>query len=701
MHQTCASRMLVLSVGVLLCSGWTRPGASSLYAQTVDDSAPSTQDSSTQDSNHATPASLALRAMFSTLDVPERKTMGLLQRNFLEMAGGGDSELEVALVIDGTDSMSAELAGVRQSVDRMLADLRRFRSKEIRTAIVVFRDSGSKSGEVSLALKEFTSDEKRIADAVAAISPESGEPFFHELPDVGVHQAITELPWSDDPSVTKWIMLFGDAPPYDTGMQDPKHPKARRRYADALLVSLARNRGIQINSILCTSGAENSESFATVIDQTRGFMSRLSTETSGVMLDLSYEAIQEALVKAGNRPSIQFQSIAPITEADLLGAKRIDNAGPTGEVNIAVIPHEPLSTVQFDPRRESVQVSTAIRHRFAQLPGVRTASPVKIQRQLRRLRAEGLADEQTLRGLAGRLGVDYVVWGNVQPQIATVQTAAYRRTDGEAVVQVAFDGERGKLTDVILSAAATKTDTEEALGQLARRVQNNSNRAILQTPIAENSATAAELLSAIESLDQALAYRAGSEESVSLLKSASQSAGAAADAEPRNPIAHWLRAGANFNLAAHQFGTGDAATAKNSMLEFKSALRRAEREVDRAESSALATEIRADHALLIRNEVDRAIELYGQLTAHTMPLSSQLRGHWMLAGIHAGDWGVAGSVVDLEKSREHVIEILANWPESPQAVQLKQWLLWDDSSDQTKHNFLPLINSELGKMTGA
>ena len=279
-----------------------------------------------QQDESRTPASLALATMFSPLEVPKRKTMGLLQRNFLEMASDAESELELALVIDGTDSMSSELNGVRRSVNRMLSDLRRFRSEEIRAAVVVYRDHGASSGEFTLVLEEFTADEGVIAEAVGGLRPESGAPFFHELPDVGLHAAITKLAWSDDPLVTKWILLFGDAPPYDVALKHPDHPTARRRYSDELLVSLAQKRGIRINSVLCTSGDENRESYQGVIAQTRDFMSRLSTDTDGVMLDLSYPSIQKALVDAGKRPEIEYKAIAPITAADLALARRTETA---------------------------------------------------------------------------------------------------------------------------------------------------------------------------------------------------------------------------------------------------------------------------------------------------------------------------------------------------------------------------------------
>ena len=60
------------------------------------------------------PVSSVLNTIFSPARAPRRKTMGLLQRSFLDLADQVDQALELAVVVDGTDSMAEELAGVRE-----------------------------------------------------------------------------------------------------------------------------------------------------------------------------------------------------------------------------------------------------------------------------------------------------------------------------------------------------------------------------------------------------------------------------------------------------------------------------------------------------------------------------------------------------------------------------------------------------------
>ncbi len=690
------------AVLVLLCWSWgsmlcmadeaTSPPVSSQAPQ-----ASTFQTSTSQAPVSQTPVAGALKTIFSPMEAPTRRTMGLLQRNFLDKASGR-SDLEVAIVIDGTDSMAAEIEGVKNSIEQMLRDLRRFRDNRVRAAIVVYRDHGSPSGEVSLVLPSFTSDPKQIIQAVETLHPENGAPFFYELPDLGIHQAITELPWSKDPSVTKWILLFGDAPPYEASFNDKRYPHAKRRYSDDVLTSLAARKGIEINCVLCTSNDEAEKSYETVVDQTRQFMSVLSSDTGGIMLDLSYPEIQSSLVEAAQRTGIDYAKINSINAADLAAVARSNIAsqgsGEWASVRVAVIPHEAFSGISFDPERETVQVATAIKRQMRLLPGIRVASTVDVQRQVRRLSVEGLPDDATVRGLASRLGVDYLIWGQI-PHQATVQTAAYRRRDGDALVTVSHDGSRDRLTNVLLTAAAKIDAPDEPFCELSKRLAVATERAILEDPIAKTSATAAELLTAIEALEQSLAFTAGSEDSLALLKKAAAATASAISAEPSNPLAHWLSANASFNLAAVHFRKNDLQAGNQAQKSVKRSLRLANQNVNKIKSQPLRLEIAADYALLTMGDTKQAIEKYSQMTDLDQPLSTQLRGHWMLSGIHAGDWSTPGKFIDMKESRKHVIEILANWPNSPESVQLKRWLMWDEKTKRTQFDFLPKINQSI------
>lgn len=683
------------------------PADQSDAVQTDESGATDDEDGSAEgepaEQNDVTPAQSAMMSMFSPTRAPQRKTMGLLQRSFLDIAAEGDQELQIAIVVDGTESMEEELAGVRSSIHQMLSDLRRYRNNDVSAAIVVYRDAGSPSGPATILQKNFTSDEATIEKAVQSLTPESGAPYFHELPDVGLHTAIDQLNWSEDDQVTKWILMFGDAPPYSESRRDEEDTKGRRHFQTKLLVGIANAKGIRINCVLCTSRGDESASYNKAIDETRLFMNELSGGTGGLMLDLSNPETRNAIVSAAKKPEVQFTEIEPITAIGLASVRRDDievGGAPVKQVRIAVLPHMPLETIRASgirPEDKAVQVSTALRTRLSKVAGVRVTSPVDIELQLRRLRSSSLS----WRGLASRLRVDYVVWGEASPKGNMFHSAAYRRNDGEKIVTVNLptNVDQGTWAHTFLTAASEQAGND-AMGQLISHVDSNESlKAGMTQSMADSASTSAELLVALESLEQALEYDTRSDKSEKLLKVARQASEAAGEAEKRNPLAHWLQANVAYNQSAHLFQVGNKPAASQRREDMKKALNAAFRWREQILMGSLKSEVIGDYALLVKGDLAAAVEQYESMTKRDQPLATQLRGHWMLAGIYAGDWGAAGSpVVDSAKARRHVMEVMSNWPDSPQATLLKRWLKYDETTQQTQYNYLPIVNVEF---TGA
>ena len=74
----------------------------------------------------------------------------------------------------------------------------------------------------------------------------------------------------------------------------------------------------------------------------------------------------------------------------------------------------------------------------------------------------------------------------------------------------------------------------------------------------------------------------------------------------------------------------------------------------------------------------------------------------MLAGIFSGDWGVAEStggaaLVDQAKTRDHLIQILAHWPESSEADFIRHNLRWDDSTGENQFEYMPRVHESAVK----
>jgi hypothetical protein len=114
-------------------------------------------------------------------------------------------------------------------------------------------------------------------------------------------------------------------------------------------------------------------------------------------------------------------------------------------------------------------------------------------------------------------------------------------------------------------------------------------------------------------------------------------------------------------------------------------------------------EIEAGFYLLVPQDKDlaRAVQLYEELARPDSRThwETARRATWMLAGIYAGDFGVAPAdpdqkIVDPKKAREALVKLLAFWEESPEAKIIKQEMRWDTARGETLHPFRPSTLSD-------
>ena len=129
----------------------------------------------------------AMQSLFNPRTAPVQRSMGLLQRSFLDLVEESRAKLEIAFVVDGTESMGGQLDSVRSAIRAMLGDLELYKQNNIRYQLVVYRDAGAPSGEVALPLQSegnaFVADREAIAQAFDQLQAETGAPYFPELPE--------------------------------------------------------------------------------------------------------------------------------------------------------------------------------------------------------------------------------------------------------------------------------------------------------------------------------------------------------------------------------------------------------------------------------------------------------------------------------------------------------------------------------------
>ncbi len=654
----------------------------------------------------------ALRTMFSPRRAPANRTMGLTQRTFLDLVEESRPQLEVAIVIDGTESMQPALAGLRDALTQMMRDLELYKQHDVSYQLVVYRDVGAKSGVVVQPLRTpgnaFTTDRDAIVAALNDLTLESGAPYFPELVDEGVHHALTQLPWSTDENVSRWIFVFGDAPPFDPTVKE-EGTGAGRRYATDTLVAIASEKRIHVNCVLCTTRDEDREAFNTVLDQTQAFMTALSSGTGGLMLDLSYDDIRDAITKAAAIDNVEYSQVGIISrdEVQQLRATVIEPPSPSDRpTKIVVLPHAPLDRMTFASDAAAMQMAAELRLRLKSVVGLMVVEPLIVERRFEQLRRSpnysGLRGDGLLQALGATLGADYLVWGDIRENgdATYVRTRVYSAATGDVVAQaersssptVAKQQLGGLLAADVLAASIT-SPAYRSLGDQLLVARNDTTQNEVITRQISNESAHDDLVAGLASLEKALAYPLGDAAGVDLLRDARERLARAAKADDANALPRFLLANCHYNRARQQIEAGEDPSA--TMKSFGSELRAAYRFRTTLPDSDLRREIEADYALLVRGKPAEAIPIYERLAEGFATSDTARRANWMLAGIYGNDWGVPAEFAEPEKARQRLIAILAIWPESPEAAFIKRALRWDDTRGGSQFPHLPRENDRL------
>lgn len=676
----------------------------------------SAQERSTPDHS---PLEQALASIFSPQRAPERKTMGLLQYSFLDLVETSQPRLEVALVVDGTDSMGPNLDGVRRALLEMADDLELYKGQNVAFQLIVFRDSGSPSGEISYPLaapeRGFTEDRAALKGALEGLKTENGAPYFPEAVDLGVHKALSELKWTAGDDTSRWIFLFTDAPPFEPNFSEPE-TKARRHVDTQLIVDMAKQLGVKINCVLCTSRAEEVKSYEAVVEQTRNFMYSLASGSGGLMLDLSYPDIREALAKVNETRKVKCQPVGVITMDDVQAERRQAETqkllwAETRRMNVAVLPHLPLEQMSFDARLKEVQIATEWRHKLKNVPGVTLKNPREVQNYFTLLQRQGMKGARLLESLAVGLDVDCVVWGGMKEenQVITLHSGLYAPNNRQPLVadQVSTGNQMtetqlvGNIMDRMIRKAESLKTLPTGFNMLASAARQGMPEGVI-TEVASRDTDRSRILEGMEHLESAVAFQAGSAEGFEFLEKADAALQQAVADDRENPLAQLLLANCHYNLAKYYESHGDAAAAAARARQYRSAMQQARTHMRKSKDPVVRDEIEGDFYLIIeKDKVPQAIEAYTRMAAadnDKTRLHSALRAHWMLAGIYRGDFGVDEKFIDKEKARHHLVKIMAHWQDSPEAQFVQRQLRWDPASGKTQFAHAPQTDQSIVAM---
>lgn len=633
---------------------------------------------------------------------------GVLQRTMFLDVVGSNKNLEVAFVLDGTSSMGQDIQAAVRSMTAFVDQLREMKPRDanITFALVVYRDTGAPSGSVQIPVGRFTANAPDFSAVLKTIKTETGAPWFQEQVDVGLHAALTRLPWSaaDDKDYTRWIVLCGDARPYLETGKDRQY----RKFMTRDLVSEAVARKIQVYTILCRSGftnntKENAALFETAKREHPAFLAfanQLATATGGGVLDLWNQQLVAELTAAAKGATQTYQQLKPIGPDDVAQAKHQTTVG--APVRVAVLPHMKLDELNADPDRAEVQLAAELRLLLNKAPQMQVRDAAAVADAIRSTQRAGVADERILAELAGKLRVDFLLWGSYEASAERgerIDTRLYR-VKGDAVSVVAqADGSADMPDDrrptalTVLTLGTLLDRTAGALEQAggADRAWQTTFAAYSgrQAPaetgdgLSNDSRAKRQILAGLERLEQSLGVSrqdASSVESARQLAESVECFERALAFEPDNPFTQLMLASAAFNLARHR----DLEANNDKAIK---ALTAAYENRDQAANPAIRAEIMADYALLVQKDYRKAAEQYEAIAADPQFAETRfaLRAHWMLSGLYMGDWGANEfeatlpkaqiaelGIVNVDRARDHILAILANWDGTPMASFYQQ-----------------------------
>lgn len=146
--------------------------------------------------------------------------------------------IEVAFVLDATGSMGPYIDEARQRIRAIADDLATGEpAPAVRFALVAYRDRGD---DFVTRVGDFSADIDRMRARLDRTQAAGGGDHPEAVLE-GLHAAVTELAWSEDPEVLKLVYLIGDAP--------------AQHYAggptEAEVAAAARARGIVLHTIAC------------------------------------------------------------------------------------------------------------------------------------------------------------------------------------------------------------------------------------------------------------------------------------------------------------------------------------------------------------------------------------------------------------------------------------------------------------------
>jgi hypothetical protein len=207
-------------------------------------------------------------------------------------------KVDIVFALDTTGSMGGLIEGAKTKIWEIARRAQQGQpTPQLRVGLVAYRDVGD--AYVTKVL-DLSSDMDSVYAALTEFRAEGGgDTPEHVLK--GLHDAIDEEHWADDPQAVKLIYLVGDAPPhfdYHDGLT-----------RDAVLAD-ATSKGIRISAIRCGNDPETLAAWTEIAQRTDGEVSSIVQSGGVAAVTTPYDAELARLNAALSRTEVHYGSSA-------------------------------------------------------------------------------------------------------------------------------------------------------------------------------------------------------------------------------------------------------------------------------------------------------------------------------------------------------------------------------------------------------
>jgi Mg-chelatase subunit ChlD len=231
-------------------------------------------------------------------------------------------QIEVVFVLDTTGSMGGLIEGAKNKIWYITTEIQNAEpTPEVKIGLIGYRDQGD---DYVTKIYPISTDIHKIYDHLLDFKAKGGGDTPESV-NQALHEAVTQMNWSDDKDTLRLVFLVGDSPPKMNYQDDVKYNKS---------ASLASQKDIIINTVLCGGNMETARIWKEIAQMANGEYSAIKQSGNVTVIETPYDVQIQKLNIQLNGTAIIYGSIR---EKEYTGEKlnNISTASPSMNADIS------------------------------------------------------------------------------------------------------------------------------------------------------------------------------------------------------------------------------------------------------------------------------------------------------------------------------------------------------------------------------